>query len=157
MDLLEIGNGAMNEVEEQTQFSFWAALKSPLIVSTPLEKINQTSLDILLNKEIIEISQDDAGVAANFVPELSEEGSKQVWAGPLQSGKSRFVILAFNEAGTGQDITISLNKIPGYEAPRDQPYRIRDVWGKRCLSATSDTLTLKNVKSHQTKVLVFSL
>src|SRR5437868_5187068 len=112
MDLLEIGNGNFTEHEERTHFSFWAALKSPLMVSTHLASLRQSSLDILLNKEIIAISQDDLGTAVDYVPELSTEGKTQIWAGPLGTGQSRFVILAFNEDSTAQDIKIPLEKVP---------------------------------------------
>ena len=155
MDMLEIGNGAMTELEEQTHFSFWAALKSPLMASTDLASINKTSLDILLNKDMIAISQDDAGIAVDYAPSLSEEGSIQIWAGPLKSGTSKFVILAFNEETTAQDITIKLSDVPRYQ-PDSQPWQIKDVWANKSLGAASDEITLKGVQSHETKVLLFS-
>jgi alpha-galactosidase len=153
MDLLQIGNGAMTEFQEQTQFSFWAALKSPLIASTPLGSIGKSSLNILLNREIIAISQDDAGAAVNYVPELSIEGSIQVWAGPLKSGSSRFVILAFNESNVTKTITIPLEKVPGLGKHGS---RVRDVWNKTSLRIEGEKLQLGGVQPYQTKVLVFS-
>ncbi|KAH8203885.1 hypothetical protein TruAng_001949 [Truncatella angustata] len=114
MDMLEIGNANMTELEEQTHFSFWAALKSPLIIGANLASINQSSLEVLLNKEIIAINQDDAGIAVDYASALSNEGSFQLWAGPLTSGSSKFVILAFNEKETTKDITIPLYAVPRY-------------------------------------------
>ncbi|RFU81202.1 glycoside hydrolase family 27 [Trichoderma arundinaceum] len=108
MDMLEIGTGSMNVHQEQTHFSFWAALKSPLIIGANINTINKLSLDILLNKEIIAISQDEAGVAVNYLPELSTENKIQVWGGPLASGKSRYVVLALNYGLNTTDITIPL-------------------------------------------------
>lgn len=162
MDLLEVGNKAMTNLEEQTHFSFWAALKSPLIVSTDLTSISETSLAILLNEEIIAINQDDAGVAISYVPSLSTEGSIQIWAGPLSSGSSRFVILALNENNsTTQDITIPLASVPGFSGlTAAVRLNVRDVWAQTYLiNATGDVsqiIYLPAVQSHQTKVLVFS-
>ncbi|KAF8426768.1 alpha-galactosidase [Tirmania nivea] len=40
LDMLEVGNGAFTEAETRTHFGLWAALKSPLLIGTPLK--NQT-------------------------------------------------------------------------------------------------------------------
>ncbi|EMR70226.1 putative alpha-galactosidase protein [Eutypa lata UCREL1] len=74
MDMLEVGTYTMNEFEEQTHFSFWAALKSPLIIGADITNVSETSLSILLNKEIIAISQDELGVAATDVWDEKELG-----------------------------------------------------------------------------------
>ncbi|PNP79747.1 hypothetical protein FNYG_06840 [Fusarium nygamai] len=50
MDMLEISTWTMTELEEQTHFSFWAALKSPLIIGADLKNISDTSLVIYKNK-----------------------------------------------------------------------------------------------------------
>jgi alpha-galactosidase len=155
MDVLEIGNNAMTVLEEQTHFSFWAALKSPLIASTNLLSINQTSLDILLNEEIIAINQDDAGVAVNYIPGLSLEGSLQIWAGPLNSGDSKFVILALNEKNVTQDISFDLSTVPQFADSAGGTSRVRDVWAQKTM-LVNGTVYLSQVGVHETKVLVFS-
>lgn len=154
MDMLEIGTGTMNLFQEQTHFSFWAALKSPLIIGADLTKINKTSLDVMLNKEIIAISQDDAGVAVNYLPDISTDNKTQIWAGPLSSGSSRHVILALNYGANATDITIPLRSIPDLDMTSD--YTVRDVWAAKKLCKVTDTIVLRNVSVHETKVLVFS-
>ena len=152
--MLEIGTGTMAEFEEQTHFSFWAALKSPLIIGADITRINKTSLDILLNKEIISISQDAAGIAATYLSELSIEGSLQVWAGPLSAGK--FVILALNYGANATNVTIPWKGIPQLQTSEQAQYRIRDVWAAKDLGIIETSIVLTNVSSHQTKVLVLS-
>lgn len=155
--MLEIGTGTMTEFEEQTHFSFWAALKSPLIIGADLTTISKTSLAILLNKEAIAISQDNAGVAVSYLPELSIEGSVQIWAGPLSSENSKYVILALNEGGSGVNITIPLNGISKLENSNSGPrYKLRDVWDRKDMGIVERTITMTNVSSHQTKLLVLS-
>jgi alpha-galactosidase len=156
MDLLEIGNNFMTITEEKTHMAFWAALKSPLIASTNLDKINQTSLDILKNKEIIAINQDDLGTAVNYVPELSTENSIQIWGGPLSSGQSKFVILAFNEKNATQDISFAFSAVPGFSSAVQGKYAVRSVWDEKFLTGITDNVTLANMTAHETKVLVFS-
>lgn len=155
--MLEIGTGTMTEFEEQTHFSFWAALKSPLIIGADVTTISKSSLAILLNKEVIAVSQDNAGVAASYLPDLSVEGSVQIWAGPLSSGKSKYVILVLNEAAPGANITIPLNGIFKSENNNSRPrYKARDVWNKKDLGTVEGDITLTNVSRHQTKMLVLS-
>lgn len=146
----------MTEFEEQTHFSFWAALKSPLIISTDLNAAPKSSMDILLNKEIIAINQDDAGVAVDYVPELSDEGSSQIWAGPLASGTSRFVILALNEKSSAQNISIPLSQVPRYANSTNGSSLVRDIWAQKDLGQAGTSVSLTNVGVHETKVLVFS-
>jgi alpha-galactosidase len=157
MDMLEIGTGTMTEFEEQTHFSFWAALKSPLIIGADITTISKSSLAILLNKDVIAVSQDDAGVAVSYLPDLSIEGSVQIWAGPLSTGNSKYVILALNEGKSGVNITIPLNGIFKPENSNlGARYKARDVWDRRSLGTVESTITLTNVSSHQTKLLVLS-
>jgi alpha-galactosidase len=156
MDMLEIGTGTMNEYEEQTHFSFWAALKSPLIIGADITNIAESSLAILLNEEIIAISQDEAGIAANYLPDLSTEGLVQIWEGPLGADASSHVILALNEGENDTNITISWNSIPQLQTKTIAGYKVRDVWGAKDLGTFQTEITLANVSSHQTVVLTLS-
>ncbi|KAH8765118.1 glycoside hydrolase family 27 protein [Hyaloscypha sp. PMI_1271] len=156
MDMLEIGTGTMTEFEEQTHFSFWAALKSPLIIGADITKISSSSLAILLNKEVIAISQDDAGIAPTFLPNISVEGSVQVWAGPLSSQNSKCVILALNYGNNSTEITIPWGQIPTLQNFKSAQLKIRDVWAEQNLKTTGMEIKLLNVSSHQTKLLVLS-
>jgi alpha-galactosidase len=156
MDMLEIGTGTMTEFEEQTHFSFWAALKSPLIIGADISNISSSSLSILLNKEIIAISQDVAGIAVNYLPGLSTEGSVQIWAGPLRTDNSEHVILALNEGANATSIKIPWSSIPNLKNSANAGYKVRDVWAAKDLGTIQRDLTLTNVSSHQTKVLIIS-
>ncbi|KAK4115188.1 glycoside hydrolase family 27 protein [Canariomyces notabilis] len=155
MDMLEIGTGTMTEYQEQTHFSFWAALKSPLIIGADINNISDSSLAILKNKDIISISQDDLGRAANYLPELSEEGEYQIWAGPLSSGRSRHVILVQNYGSKAINVTLPLASVSGLEKRADRTgLVIRDVWASVDSGKLGETIELKNVEVDQVKVLV---
>jgi alpha-galactosidase len=156
MDMLEIGTGTMTAYEEQTHFSFWAALKSPLIIGADITKISNTSLGILLNKEIIAINQDDAGAAVTYLPALSTEGSTQIWAGPLSAGSLGHVVLALNEGVNSTSITIPWSGIPELQNSTRASYKVRDVWAAKDLGTIQTGITLLNLSSHQTKVLIVS-
>jgi len=151
MDMLEIGLGNMTEFEEQTHQSFWAALKSPLIIGADLSNLKNTSLQILLNREIIAINQNAGNLAATYLPDASIEGEIQIWSAPYETNSSH-VVLALNEGTKSVDITIPFSKIPGLGTG----HKIRDVWEAKDLGAFNSSITFHNVNSHQTKVLVLT-
>jgi len=66
-DMLQVGNGLLTEQEEKTHFALWAYSKAPLIIGCDLDNIAQSSLDILMNKNLIAINQDVLGKQATCV------------------------------------------------------------------------------------------
>lgn len=157
MDMLEIGTESMTELEEQTHFAFWAALKSPLIIGADLNNISDSSIAILGNKEIIEINQDDLGSAVRYLPQLSREGEYQIWAGPLITAHRRYVLLILNDGNEKVDVNIAVAAVSGlHELAKNGSLTIRDVWAKEDLGRLGKTITLKGIKATQTKVLLFS-
>ncbi|KPM43748.1 hypothetical protein AK830_g2750 [Neonectria ditissima] len=157
MDMLEVGTHTMTEYQEQTHFAFWAALKSPLIIGADITNITDNSLSILKNKEIIAINQDELGIAVNFLPSLSQEGKYQVWAGPLSSGKSRYVILIQNYGDEAVNVSVSVSDLPELEKLAGQTkLRVRDIWDKKDLGRLGKTIELKNIEVDQVKVLVLT-
>lgn len=157
MDMLELGTWTMTEFEEQTHYSFWAALKSPLIIGADLNNISDTSLAILKNKEIVALNQDDGGKPISYLPDLSVEGKTQVWAGPLKSGQKQHVILALNYGSGDTDITVPISEVPGLRGISNRyALNVRDVWSRKDIGKLGDNITLSGVKPAQTKVIVVS-
>lgn len=103
---MEVGNVGLTQVEQQTHFAFWAAAKSPLIISTDLTEISDEALDILTNKRVIALNvstskalfnvflscseyylsyqQDSLGQSISFKRRYTNE--YDVWAGSLADG-----------------------------------------------------------------------
>ncbi|KAI5852790.1 glycoside hydrolase superfamily [Morchella snyderi] len=148
MDMLEIGNVVNATVyEEQTHFSYWAVLKSPLIIGANLATISNSSVEILKNTEIIALNQDDLTVAPWYIASISIDNNQQYWAGPLSDG---WVVLMTNELKMEQDLTIKWGDIDGLPAG---DWRVRDIWEKKDLGVKSEGVTVEGVKYFQTKVL----
>jgi len=161
MDMLEVGNHAMTEAEERTHFSFWSALKSPLIIGADLSNISQSSLNVLKNKEIIAINQDPLGAAVTYVSALSVENQIQVWVGPLTDG--RVVVLVLNEGTATANVSLSSSALTSYASScsrnQTQGYyftnrtAVRDIWNKVEIP-WGTTIHLPNITSHDTRVLI---
>lgn len=60
-------NLSLTEDQSIAQFSLWAMMASPLIMSIDLQKLTPFQLSVLGNKEVIDIDQDSLGQAGRIV------------------------------------------------------------------------------------------
>lgn len=60
-DMLEVGNGGCSYEEYKSHFSLWSIIKAPLILGMDLSVISESSLEIVSNKDVIDINQDSLG------------------------------------------------------------------------------------------------
>ena len=89
-DMLEIGNGKMNEDEYRTQMALWCILAAPLFAGNDLTKMDRATLELLTNSEAIAVNQDSAGVQGRCV---WPEGPVQTWTKPLADGSTAVALL----------------------------------------------------------------
>ena len=101
-DMLEIGNGGMTTTEYETHFTLWSLMKAPLLIGCDLTKIDNKSLRILTNPEVIAVNQDKMGVQGT---RKKTDGTNEVWAGPLEGGAYAVVLL--NRGTAAANITAS--------------------------------------------------
>ncbi|THU97111.1 glycoside hydrolase family 27 protein [Dendrothele bispora CBS 962.96] len=104
LDMLEVGNSGLTAAEQQTHFALWAAVKSPLIISTDLTRISSNALSILSNSRIIALNQDSLGKSVVFRRRYTND--HDVWSGPLSDGSTAVVV--FNLQNVSRAVTFSL-------------------------------------------------
>ena len=63
--MLQIGNNYLTHDEEKTHFALWCMAKAPLLIGCDLNNTNADSLEILKNKDLIDINQDKLGQQAH--------------------------------------------------------------------------------------------
>ncbi len=129
-DMLEIGNGGMNEEESRTQMSLWSILAAPLFAGNDLTKMSLTSLGILTNPEVIAVDQDRLGVQGH---RAWQEGPYEIWARPLSGGAT--AVGLFNRGEYPTTITLKLEDIGIIE-----PVNVRDVWARKDLGRFTGSL-----------------
>ncbi len=120
-DMLEVGNGGMNEDEYRTHFSLWAILAAPLIAGNDLTKMTPYTVAMLTNREVIAVDQDPLGRQGFRV---MQEGPFEVWTKPMADG-SRVVGL-FNRQRSTEEITVDFSQI-GVNGTAS----VRDLWLKK--------------------------
>jgi alpha-galactosidase len=124
-DMLQVGNGGMNDVEERSHFSLWAIMAAPLLAGNDIANMAPRVRDILLNKEVIAIDQDSLGIQGHRV---RDDGDLEVWSKPLADG-SRAVVL-FNRGMQPAEIAAKWTEL-GY--PLKMSAEVRDLWTHRSL------------------------
>ncbi|MBQ3471669.1 MAG: glycoside hydrolase family 27 protein, partial [Clostridia bacterium] len=98
LDMMQIGNGGLTREEEQTHFAMWCMMSTPLMIGCDLTKINDETLSILKNKELIEINQNSACLQAFVVKEIKNADGEllgEVWIKDLGEKNSRIKAVAF--------------------------------------------------------------
>ncbi len=86
----KIGGGCtVNEYE--AHFALWCMLSAPLLMGHDVRSTTPEILNILLNKELIDINQDDLGLSAFRIPELACQDV--ILAKPLYGGDIAFCLL----------------------------------------------------------------
>lgn len=119
-DMLEVGNGGQTTTEYRSQFALWAVMAAPLLIGADLRKISQEHLDVLLNKEIVDVNQDRLGVQATAV---RQQNGHWVFVKEL-SGGDRAVAL-FNESEATATISTTAQEAG---LPPSAGYTVRDLW-----------------------------
>ena len=113
--------------EQYTHISLWCLLSSPLLIGCDLTKLDDFTLNLLTNDEVLEVNQDPLGKQA---ARASQDGTTEVWSKPLADG-SRAVGL-FNRGSGPARVRVDLAKLglPG-------ELSVRDLWRQKDLGKTS--------------------
>ncbi len=129
-----VGLKGCSDVQYKTHFSIWALLGSPLMIGCDVRSMNQATLDILGNEEIISINQDRAcRQPVKLVGTWSGEDmllySRQLENGELAIG---FFNLSENKACA----RVNLDEM-GLPFSTGKTLEVRELW-------TGDTWKVKN-------------
>jgi len=157
-DMLEVGNTGLSPAEERSHFAFWAAMKSPLLIGTDLNKASNEAISIMLNKHLLAFNQDNVyGAAAKPYkwgtnPDYTFNASNpaEFWSGESQQGT---LVLMLNTLDHSRNMTADFREIPSLEA--DGTYNILDAWTGEDLGSFTLKFTVE-VASHDTAALVLS-
>ena len=110
----------MSTTQFRTQFSMWAMLAAPLMISDNLTKIGPSSLTTAQNSEVIAIDQDPGGAQATL---LATSGNGQVWVKPLIGGSRAVALL--NRGTSAVRIATSASAVG---MPPASSYLLRNAW-----------------------------
>ena len=141
----------MTNDEYQAHFSLWCLIKSPLLIGCDVTKMSDATKAILMNEEVIALSQDDLGVQGHKVGSDPSTGG-EVWGGPLANGD--FGVILFNRGNSSVNFTIGFSEHLGFNP--QATVSIRDLVAHEDLGSFSDTFS-SVVNSHASQTLRLTL
>jgi alpha-galactosidase len=130
-DMLVVGNvgwgpqlhpANLTPDEQYTHISLWCLLSSPLLIGCPIEEIDDFTLNLLTNDEVLEVNQDALGQQARRI--LKQEDI-EVWAKDMEDGSKAVGLFNRNDFKE-QKVTVGWTdlKIQG-------KHRVRDLWRQK--------------------------
>jgi alpha-galactosidase len=107
--------------EQYTHVSLWCLLAAPLLLGCDLEKLDEFTLGLLTNDEVIEVNQDPLGKQATRV---AGHWDREVYAKPLEDGA--WAVGLFNRGAKAIKISVEWRdlKVSGKQ-------RVRDLWRQK--------------------------
>jgi alpha-galactosidase len=133
----------MTAAQFQTQFSMWAMLAAPLMVSDDMRTMSSASLATVSNKQVIAIDQDPGGVQGWLV---SSSGSGEVWEKPLIL--HAYAVALLNRGSTALAISTTAAQLG---LPAAASYKVASLWSGQ--SSTSSGSFTAQVQPYSTVLL----
>lgn len=119
MDMLQVGRG-MSFDEDKTHFSMWCMMNSPLLAGNDLRKMSKQTIDILTNKEVIALNQDQSYKQAQRV---LKEGEVEVWIKYSIKDNAPKSIAIMNRGNNKKSFTLTPDKLH-----LNKKINLRDLW-----------------------------
>lgn len=117
----------LSATEQYTHISLWAMLSAPLLLGCDLAQLDEFTLNLLTNDEVIALNQDEKGSPARLFETEIKPGF-QIWTKDLADGSRAIGIFNLND----RDDTF---EIPFAELGISDPEHSRDVWRQQELGA----------------------
>jgi alpha-galactosidase len=129
--------------EYRSHMSLWCLMAAPLLAGNDIRNMNSDIKEILMNREIIAVNQDQLGRQAK---KIRDDGESEVFAKPLADGSWAVGLLNRNDTA---DINI---RADWKELGITGEWNVRDLWKHISLGQYSDNFSIA-VKPHQCVVV----
>ncbi len=113
--------------EQYSHISLWCLWSAPLIIGCPIERLDEFTLGLLTNDEVLALDQDPLGIQAHQI----EVDGGEALIKPLEGGD--LGVGLFNPGPTPGRVTVRWTEL-GVQGSR----RVRDLWRQRDLGTHAD-------------------
>jgi alpha-galactosidase len=109
--------------EQYTHISLWCLLSAPLLIGCDMEQLDEFTLNLLTNDEVLEVNQDPLGKQARRV---SQADNLEVWAKEMEDGS--IAVGLFNRSGSEKKVAANWSDL-GLAGKQI----VRDLWRQKDL------------------------
>jgi alpha-galactosidase len=117
--------------EQYTHMTLWCMMASPLLLGNDLTKLDDFTLRLLTNPEVIAVNQDPLGKQARIV---KKHGSEEVWLKELEDGS--FALALINRGYVQNKVAVSFKDI-GLSGH----FVLRDLWRRSDLDGSVQSVS----------------
>ena len=119
--------------EQYTHMSMWCLQSNPLLLSCYVDKLDDFTLSLLTNDEVIEVNQDPAG---KQVQRVVKAENLEVWFKPMEDGS--VAVGLFNRGDKEAEIDVTWADLG-----RQGPQKVRDLWRQKDLGSHAESFRSK--------------
>lgn len=107
--------------EQYTHISLWCLLSSPLLIGCDMTQLDEFTLGLLTNTEVLDVNQDPLGKQA---ARISKVGDLEVWAKDMEDGTK--AVGLFNRGNKRTEVTADFKDLG-----LNGKYIVRDLWRQK--------------------------
>jgi len=119
--------------EQYTHISLWCLLSAPLLIGCDLTQLDEFTLGLLTNDEVLQVNQDLLGKQAGRV---KLDGFREVWAKPMEDGS--LAVGLFNRGPFAATVGVGLEELGVKGAAT-----ARDLWRQKDLGAVEGEIAFE--------------
>ena len=138
-----VGLEGLNDTQYKTHFSIWALLGSPLMIGCDIRNMNDETLKILTNKELIKINQDEDCRQVFKLSPIWNDNIK-AYARFLENGD--IALGVFNFSGEEGAVRINIDEL-GLPESTGKTLCMHNVWEEEIVTVTNGTF-MHNIKPY---------
>ena len=127
----ELRDSRLTANEQLTHISLWALQAAPLLIGADLTQLDDFTINLLGNREVLAVDQDPLGRAAG---RTLRTGRTEVWSRPLADGT--MAVGLFNRDLVAQTVTVRWSELG---VSGEQP--VRDLWQQKDLGRVRDAFS----------------
>ncbi|MDP4185677.1 MAG: glycoside hydrolase family 27 protein, partial [Bacteroidota bacterium] len=134
--------------EQYTHITLWSLLAAPLLIGCDMSQLDDFTLNLLCNDEVIDVNQDPLGQQA--APVKNNDGI-QIWMRPLEDHS--YAVGVFN-VGNKNELTELVNwdsnplnvktvKVLFSDLKLKGKFKVRDIWRQKNLEVKGNSIDVK--------------
>jgi hypothetical protein len=124
---------SMTPDEWRAQFSLWSVMAAPLFLSMDLRRVDETTLKIVSNREVIAVDQDALGIPGR---RILRDGDLEVFARRLTDGQA---VVLLNRGKTPADMKVTAAEL----GLAKKVFEVRDLWSGEKRSITDGVISAR--------------
>ena len=117
----QLRDSRLSPNEQYTHISLWCLLSSPLLIGCDMTLMDEFTLNLLTNDEVLEVNQDPLGCQAS---RISVNGKLEVWAKDMEDGSK--AVGLFNRGSMEDAVNINWSEL-GISGEQT----VRDLWRQK--------------------------